>query len=162
MKNPVPGKPRPKKTPRSTSRRTKSATARSERRFQTLIKQSSDAIQLVSPEGKILYSSDSVEKVLGYTPEEILGVNLSPYLHPDDAADFRKQWRRLLKTERGQLTLEYRVKHKDGQWVWIETTLTNHMATPNITAVLGNFRNVTERKFSEERLRESEENLRFM
>lgn len=140
----------------------KSATARSERRFQTLIKQSNDVIQLVTPEGKVLYSSDSLKKVLGYSPREVLGVDVRPYLHPDDQERFYGHWANLLKKDRNQITLEYRVKHHNGKWVWIETTLTNHVNTPNIQAVLGNFRNINERKKTEEHLRESEQALRFL
>jgi len=56
----------------------------SEERFRTLIEQSTDAIQLVSSEGKILYSSESLKNVLGYTPEELKDSGVTPYLHPDD------------------------------------------------------------------------------
>lgn len=150
------------KQPRSSSRRTKSAEARSERRFQTLIKQSNDVIQLVSPSGHVLYSSDSIQKVLGYAPAGVLGVDVTPYLHPEDRAMFKRSWKRLLSNDKSQLTLEYRVKHNNGEWVWLETTLTNHVNTPHIQAVLGNFRNITERKLAEEQLRESEEELRFL
>jgi hypothetical protein len=134
----------------------------SEARFRTLIEQSADAVQLVTPEGMVLYSSDSVKSVLGYTPEEIQGVNVAPYIHPDDAKWFSAKWARLLKKPKARTTLQYRVKHKDGSWVWVETTATNHLDTPNIKAVVGNFRNITERKRVEEQLRASEERLRFM
>ena len=47
----------------------------SEERFRTLIQFSADAIQLISAGGHVLYSSDSVEHVLGYKPEELQGVS---------------------------------------------------------------------------------------
>lgn len=136
--------------------------AESEERFRTLIEQSTDAIQLVTPEGVVLYSSDSVEKVLGYTPAEIQGVNVGPYLHPDDAPAFGEKWVKLLKTPRAHKTLEYRVRHKNGNWVWVETTVTNHLDTPNINAIVGNFRTINKRKTAEAALRDSEARLRFM
>lgn len=150
------------KQPRSSSSRAKSAEARSERRFQNLIKQSNDVIQLVSPEGHVLYSSDSLEKVLGYKPKDVIGVDVRPYIHPDDWGMFILNWQELLKSDKSQITIEYRVKRHTGEWVWVETTLTNHLKTAGIKAVLGNFRDISERKRAEEHLRESEQQLRFM
>ncbi|HLL61201.1 MAG TPA: PAS domain S-box protein [Candidatus Nitrosocosmicus sp.] len=120
-------------------------------RFKTLIEKSTDAIQLVSPEGKILYSSYSIKNVLGYTPEELSGQGVAPYLHPDDILYFNKQLQKLLKKPLSQITLEYRVKHKDGSWAWLETIGVNHLNTPNINALVGTFRNITNRKVIEAR-----------
>lgn len=122
----------------------------SEERFRTLIEQSTDAIQLVSPEGEILYSTDSIKNVLGYTPEELKGEVVTPFLHPDDTDYFFEKFSQLLKEPGGHITLEYRVKHKDGSWVWLETTGVNHLQTPTIQALVGTFRNITERKKAEE------------
>ncbi|MDQ3099052.1 MAG: PAS domain S-box protein [bacterium] len=125
----------------------------SEERFRTLIEQSTDAIQLISPEGEILYTSDSIKNVLGYSPKELLGLGVSPFMHPDDLHYFSKKVEELLKQPGGEITLQYRVKHKDGSWAWIETTGVNHLKTPNINALVGTFRNITERKKYEGELR---------
>lgn len=132
----------------------------SDKTFRSLIEQSDDAIQLVTPKGEVLYSSDSVKQVIGYTPDELQGVSVGPYLHPDDVALFERQWKKLLAKQSARIELEYRVKHKDGSWVWVETRATNHIKTPGIEALVGNFRNITDRKQTEERLRESEEQYR--
>lgn len=129
------------------------ALERSEERFRALIQHSADAIQLLSAEGNILYSSNSVERVLGYKPEEIQGVGAAPYLHPDDLPLFMERFTTLLQTPGGQVTLEYRVKHKNGSWAWIEATGSNYLHDPHIQAIVGNFRNITERKKLEERQR---------
>ena len=50
------------------------ALKQSEERFRALIQFSTDAIQLISAEGHVLYSSDSIERVLGYKPEELEGL----------------------------------------------------------------------------------------
>lgn len=154
---------KPKSTPSTRKLSLKDTTPIiNEERFEALIRQSNDAIQLVSPEGIVLYSSDSITTVLGYTPDEILGVTIEPYIHPDDFKSFGNKWGALLEKDKAQLTLEYRVKHKNGQWVWIETKLTNHVNTPNIKSVLGNFRTIDDRKKAEEDLKKSAEQLRFM
>ena len=127
------------------------ALEQSEERFRALIQYSADAIQLISAEGHVLYSSDSVEHVLGYKPEEIQGASPEGFIHPDDLSFFMEQFLSLLQKPGEQVTLEYRVKHKNGSWVWIEATGTNYLHDPRIQAIVGNFRNITERKHQEER-----------
>jgi PAS domain S-box-containing protein len=129
------------------------ALKRSEERFRALIQHSADAIQLISAEGNILYSSDSVERVLGYKPEEIQGTGPAAYLHPDDLPRFIEHFTSLLQKPGEQVTLEYRVKHKNGSWAWIEATGSNYLHDPDIQALVGNFRNITRRKQVEEQQR---------
>src|SRR5437763_2456275 len=85
------------------------ALKQSEERFRALIQHSADAIQLLSAEGKVLYSSDSVERVLGYKPEEIQEAGAAAYLHPDDLPLFLEQFTSLLQKPGGQVSLQYRV-----------------------------------------------------
>ena len=127
------------------------ALEQSAERFRALIQYSADAIQLISAEGNVLYSSDSVENVLGYKPEEIQGASPEGFIHPDDLSFFMEQFLSLLQKPGEQVTLEYRIKHKNGSWVWIEATGTNYLHDPRIQAIVGNFRNITERKHQEER-----------
>ncbi|HEY6543178.1 MAG TPA: PAS domain-containing sensor histidine kinase [Ktedonobacteraceae bacterium] len=129
------------------------ALKQSEERFRALIQHSADAIQLISADGKILYSSDSVERVLGYKPEEIQGDGPAQHLHPDDFPRFMERFTALLQKPGGQDTLEYRVRHKNGSWAWIEATGSNYLHDPQIQAIVGNFRNITQRKQIEERQR---------
>ena len=131
----------------------------SEEIFRTLIEKSTDAIQLVTPEGKIIYTSQSIKNVLGYTPEELEGLGIGPFMHPDDLGYFLENFQTLLKSPGGQINLQYRVKHKDGSWAWVETIGVNHMDTPNIHALVGNFRNITDRKIAEEKLKDNEARL---
>jgi PAS domain S-box-containing protein len=106
-------------------------------------------VQLVSPEGEILYSSDSVETVLGYRPDEIVGHNATTYIHPDDISVALAWITEVSAQPNGVGSLQYRVRHKNGSWAWVETTIANHLATPTINALVGNFRNITERKQAE-------------
>ncbi len=69
---------------------------------------------------------------------------------------------KLLQVPGGRDTLEYRVRHKNGSWVWIEATGSNYLHDPHIQAIVGNFHNITERKQAEERqqlLNETSEKL---
>jgi PAS domain S-box-containing protein len=120
-------------------------------RFKTLFENSTDAIQLVSPDGTILYTSSSIKNVLGYTAEELNGQGIGPFMHPDDLSYFTEKFQELIQQPGGQVVLEYRVRHKDGSWAWVETTGVNHLHTPHVAALVGTFRNITQRKKREER-----------
>lgn len=118
----------------------------SEERFRTLIEQSADVIQLISAEGKLLYTSNSITRVLGYTPEEVLGDNGKPYIHPDDFERYTKAFSFLLGHPENKISLEYRIRHKNGKWLWVEATGANHLTNPAVKAIVGTFRDITERK----------------
>jgi PAS domain S-box-containing protein len=100
----------------------------------------------VTPDGTILYSSDSVEAVLGYRPDEIAGRSIAPYVHPDDLPGVAAWVGGVAEEPGGVSSNQYRVRHKDGTWAWVETTIANHLDTPSIGAIVGNFRNITTRK----------------
>src|SRR3954464_14961809 len=66
--------------------RAESALAASERRFRSLVQNSSDLVTIVAPDGTILYASDSAERIVGYTPSSLVGTSLLEYLDQGDIA----------------------------------------------------------------------------
>lgn len=127
----------------------------SERRFRALIENSSDGVTLLSANGVISYASDSTQRILGYSNEEIVGLDPMQLIHPDDQAAIGNLLHQLLGTPESVVTHEYRIRHKDGSWRWIESTINNLLAEPAVQAVVFNYRDVTERKQSEEALRQA-------
>jgi PAS domain S-box-containing protein len=122
---------------------------RRERKFRTLIKKSTDAIQLLDKDATIIFSSDSVDTVLGYTPDEIKHKNLFTFIHPNYIEEVKKQFCYILEEPSNQFAIEYRACHKDGTWVWIEATAVNYLDNPDLEAIVVNFRNITNRKIAE-------------
>jgi len=57
---------------------------RSEAYFRALVENSLDAVAVVDADGTIRYESPSVERILGYRPEELIGRNALDFLHPED------------------------------------------------------------------------------
>ncbi|HLF74309.1 MAG TPA: PAS domain S-box protein [Anaerolineales bacterium] len=132
----------------------------SEKRFRALIENSSDAISLISGEGIILYESPSVSRILGYSPEELVGRKFSELLHPDDLPQVIPIFSRILEQPYEAVTASVRCRHKNGAWLWIEGIGKNLLAEPGLQAIVVNYRDVTERRQAEEALRESEERYR--
>ena len=118
--------------------------------FRALIEQSSDAIALFIADGTILYASPSTARVTGRTAQELVGMNGFAYVHPDELEYTRQRLNDLLGHPGEVITVEYRLRHKDGSWRWMEGTATNLLHDLVIGAIVVNFRDITERKQIEE------------
>jgi PAS domain S-box-containing protein len=130
----------------------------SEKRFRALIENSSDAISLSNAEGLITYASPSIVRMLGYTPEERLGRDGSELFHPEDLEVILPQYKDILQHPDKTVTVQYRLKHKDGSWRWIEAVVRNMFADPNVGALVSNYRDITERKNAEIELKRYAQN----
>ena len=136
-----------------------SALTASERRFRSLVQNSSDLVTIVAPDGVILYASDSANRIVGYAPAELVGSNLLAYLDPED------QDRVLgLLTQNGKQSgdgpIEFSLRRGDGTPVWLEAVGTDLLTDPTIRGIVLNARDVSERKRADRALRESEERYR--
>ncbi len=134
----------------------------SESRFRAVVENSNDGIIFGDAHANILYRSPSYIRINGFTDEERVGHSGFETVHPDDLADLRGWWAKLLEQPEISLQTEYRVQHKDGSWRWIETNGQNLLGNPDILSVVITSRDITERKLTEEALRESEERYKLM
>ena len=119
-------------------------------RFQALIENSSDALSLVNAEGQVLYASASTARVLGYPPEELLGRNGLDLLHPQDREHCVQTLKRVLAEPRCADQMQVRVRQKDGQWRWVESTACNLLDEPDVGAIVLNHREISTRRAEEE------------
>lgn len=126
------------------------ADAISDERFRALIEKSSDAIALVTPRGKVTYASPATKRLMGYTTEEFKKLtNPFELAPPDDRKFVTKLFEKLLKEPGSTEHAAYRVLHKNGRHIWIESAMTNLLNDPNVKAVVINYRDITERKLLE-------------
>jgi PAS domain S-box-containing protein len=118
-----------------------------EKRYRALVENGADGVIILSPVGKLQYISPAVEKILGYTEEEMLQLDIFSLAHPGDVTAIRKVWERVLAspgvTVPGHTN---RMLHKDGSWRWLEATITNLLHDDALNGIVDNFRDVTEKK----------------
>ncbi len=133
-------------------RRADQALRDSEKRFRALIDHSSDAIALISTDGAILYESSSASRIVGYAVEELVGEKMFGWIHPDDLQNAMGLFAQLLSQPGASVEVEFRYRHKDGSWRWLEGTATNLLVEPSVQAVVANYRDGTERKRAEAEL----------
>jgi PAS domain S-box-containing protein len=140
--------------------RAESALASSERRFRSLVQNSSDLVTILAPDGTILYASDSAERIVGYSASDLVGTSLLDYLLDGEAGTVRA----LLQDGNGQVgqtgPAEFCVRRGDGSRVWLEAVGTNLLTDTTIGGIVLNTRDVSERRRADHALRESEERYR--
>jgi PAS domain S-box-containing protein len=124
----------------------------SHEQFASLVEFSSTVISVVDEQGTYEYNSPSVERVLGYTPEELRGTFSFQYVHPDDRERVQAEFYRMVEsTDEVVASAEFRARHKDGSWVWLEARGSNRTDTA-IDGYVINYTDVNERKQYEQEL----------
>lgn len=127
-----------------------------ERRFRALIENSEDAIALITPKGDLVFASDSTERVLGYSAKQFTTFRLTELIHPEDFDGASLLWRQALDHPGTNVEAQYRARHADGGWRWIEATFCDLSETPGVRALVVNYRDVSERKALEQQLLQSQ------
>src|SRR5919112_1826892 len=124
----------------------------SEERFRSLVQNSSDVISIVDADGAVRYHSESVRRVLGYDPGELVDGDPLALVHPDD----RERVARFVAEaglRPGVTAAEtWRVRHRDGTWLHSETVAANLLEDANVRGLVLNTRDVSDRKELEAQL----------
>lgn len=115
-------------------------------RYRALVDKSSDVIVLTNEKGIVLHASQTIERVLGYTPEEFVGQSGFGFVHPEDGPAARELFQDILSSGGKSLTDEFRVRAKDRTWKQVEATVTNMLEDASVCGVVVNFRDITERR----------------
>ncbi len=146
-------------------KRTEDALLESERKYRLLSENSSDVIWSIDFNGKYQYVSPSVERLRGFTVDEVMSQNLDQAVMPEDIEFVKKELAVILQTPSQDIEptgmFELKQSCKDGSSVWAEVSvsiLLDEKSTP--IGIQGISRNITERRQVETALRESEERFR--
>ena len=117
-----------------------------ERQFRLLAENSIDLISRHDPEGRYAYASPACRELLGYEPEELVGVLAYDLIHPGDHASVRKVHAALLAGPDPR-TIAFRARRKDGFYRWVESTSRAVLdpLTGAVQELQSTWRDVTER-----------------
>jgi PAS domain S-box-containing protein len=128
--------------------------------FHLISENAADMIAVVDMEGNRIYNSLSYQRVLGYSPEELQASSAFEQIHPEDRERVKKAAEEARLQGTGK-TLEYRFRHKNGNWLVIESTssvIRNVKGEPEKLVIVN--RDATERKTAEEALQRTEMGFR--
>jgi len=128
----------------------------SEARYRLLADNITDWVTRINAEGEYLYVSPSVQTLLGYAPEELLGQTGYFLLYPDD--------RDAMNLSKVPPVFTYRMRHKAGHFVWLEaqSRTIRSAETGAVLEIISSARDITERKRAEDDLREQRDFLQLV
>lgn len=117
----------------------------SERRFRSLVQNGSDMIKILDTNGNFIFSSPSVEQVLGFPSSEIVGKQFFEFIHPDELKEVTAHFETIKRSDYHEIQY-FRFINAAGEWRWLETKLTNLLDDPAVKGIVSNSRDVTEKK----------------
>lgn len=120
--------------------------------FSTILSHTSDYIMIVDESGCVSYVSAPIDRLMGYSPEEIIGINAFELVHPDDMEPAANTFSRVISNPTEEFVEEFRAQHNDGSWVWLEVRGKNLIEDPVIDGILVDARDITKRKKYEDNL----------
>jgi two-component system sensor histidine kinase UhpB len=145
-------------------RRGEEALRDSEEQYRLLITNIPDVVWLSDFDGKPVFISPVVDEVFGYSPEEVLEGGRELWygsIHPDDLEQVQAAHTALAEDE-AQFDIEYRVRRKDGEWIWIHDRAIRSYKEEGTGYAYGMFSDITDRKRAEKALGASEQRFREM
>jgi PAS domain S-box-containing protein len=135
---------------------------RREKYFRALTENSLDVLAILNRDGNYTYVTPSVERVNGFTPEELRGRSILERVHPEDAPRVKEALMVALGQPEQTAKIQYRHKNKSGEWRHLELVGQNRLSDPGIAGFVAYCRDVTDRWRAEEELRNSERQYRLL
>ena len=114
-----------------------------DRRFKKLVQEGADLITIIDYEGKIQFSSDNYEKILGYSTHTLKGADLFELINQEDLNKVRTSFYRI-KQESNIKVEPYRIRDAHNNWRWLQSTATNLYSDEAISGIVVNSSEVTE------------------
>jgi diguanylate cyclase (GGDEF)-like protein/PAS domain S-box-containing protein len=139
---------------RRLSEQTRQAAHKAERhsaeRFRSLIEHGADLILVIGPQRAITYCSPAAQRLIGYTPDEMMTIPPDELIHPADL-DRAEHARQRCSSNRPDVIdeVELRIRHKDGSWRWFQTSYSNQGTNPSLSGYVINAHDISDRKAAE-------------
>ena len=133
-------------------RRAEEALRQSEERFRALIEYASDLLVVLDEQATITMVSPAVKEGLGWDPEEMLGRRGREFIHPEDVPEALRCLQAVIAAPQRAVHTTIRLRHRDGGWRVVESTLRNLLHVPAVRGIVSNGRDITEQRQLEQRL----------
>lgn len=133
---------------------------KAEQHYRALVEHAPDGVVMVGTNNRISYASAAALRMFGYSEQEMSNLNPDDLTHPEDLPAVLNLLNHLLKGDIiGTPMLEYRFMTKKGGWLWIESTFSKLTHSEGNLSIVINFRNISDRKKAELKLKESERKI---
>ena len=139
----------------------KEALRQSEEKYRSIVLNIPDVVWTVDSQGHVVFISPNIERLGGYTAEEVRqgGLNLLlKTMHPDDVPTIKETLQAAFRDHQPR-EVEYRGRCKDGRWILVRARAVGSFEEDGVVYVQGLLADITERKHAEEELQESQARL---
>ncbi len=130
-------------------------------KYEQIIDRITDAFFVVGTDGVLSYASESVSKLVGYSPEELIGKSSLDFIHPEEHDLAVENQSMLLSYPGNRITHDYRILNSHNTYQWVECIFVNMTNIPQVGGIMVQMRDVSERKTVELMLEESREQFRM-
>ncbi|MGY2733336.1 PAS domain S-box protein [Sphingomonas sp. UYP23] len=93
----------------------------SEQQYRLLAENATDVVLRTGDDGFVVYASPSCVELSGYLPEELTGRHCGEFIHPEDLEAVHAAHVALITGTQTARTVEYRLRHTNGDWRWLES-----------------------------------------
>ena len=131
----------------------------SEKKYRSLVANIPDAVWTANSDRELIYISDNIRNILGYSSAELVQAKQLIWLeriHPNDVTNVQQAFEALFKAGKG-LDVEYQIRRKDGQWIWLHTRAPGPRLREGMLCADGLMSDITPRKRAEEALQQTKE-----
>jgi len=110
------------------------------------------------------YVSPACREVIGYEPEEMIGVTAVSMAHPDDVPRLALLFQTLMFGQADRQSIIYRIRHRNGKWIWVEAQFrtVRDPETGLADGIIGALRDISVRKKVEDELAEANRRLQAL
>jgi PAS domain S-box-containing protein len=132
---------------------------RKQKRYETLIEESTDVNAILGPDGSVDYLTPSVEHVLGYDQDAMIGEDVFEYVHPGDVEHARGEFETLVEDPDYRADAEFRFRTADGEWAVMHVRGRNLLEDSTIEGIVVYTHDITDLKEYERQLEQQRERL---
>ncbi|HEX8278040.1 MAG TPA: PAS domain-containing protein, partial [Segetibacter sp.] len=134
-----------------------------ERKFRFISENLSDFISIHDTDWNFTYASPSIRNILGFEPDEVLGLGGLDLIHPDDLLRTLNDSLKPIVINKKETRFRYRMLSKNRSYKWVETYSKPVIDSKDeISSIISSTRDVTDQVIAENKLRESEEQYRLL
>ena len=128
---------------------------RSESRWRTYLQTASEILYALTPEGLFKFVSDAWTSKLGHDIADVIGHSYTEFVHPEDLANYTRFVTDTLERGTNSGFIEYRVRHRDGRWIWHASTGSAYTDRDGRRAYFGVGRDISIRRQAQDELKAS-------
>jgi PAS domain S-box-containing protein len=126
---------------------------KAQQKMEMLLQNASEIITIYEPDMTVRYISPSVEFILGYSTDEMIGIKDISLVADESVKAYQKMFEDLLAAPNTKITVQFSYRKKDGEYTWLEAVGTNLMQDSAIAGLVVNYRDITERRRAEREAR---------